>query len=120
MLMLDTYFPLLVLFLLAGAVVSGLLLVSILFGPKKPSEVKDDPFECGTIGTGDAKQRFSVKFYLVATTFILFDIEIVFLYPWAVKLQELGWPGFWAMFPFLVVLGVGLVYEYKRGVLEWR
>jgi len=117
--MIDTYFPLLVLFILAAGFVITMLVLSIIAGPKKYTEVKDDPFECGTIGTGDAKQRFSVKFYLVAVIFILFDVEIVFMYPWAVQAGQLGWYGFWAMFSFIVVLSAGLVYIWKRGVLDW-
>ena len=115
----NPYLPILIMFILAGGFVATMLILSIVLGPKKPSEVKDEPFECGTIGTGDPKQRFSVKFYLVAMTFILFDIEIVFLYPWAVNVKEFGWYGLFAMAPFLAVLTVGLLYEYKRGVLDW-
>ena len=106
--------------ILASSVVLGLLFVSIFAGPKKHSEVKDDPFECGTIGSGSPTQRMSVRFYLVAVIFILFDIEIIFMYPWAVQLRELGWYGFWVMFSFVAVLALGLVYIWKRGVLDWN
>ena len=115
----NDYFPVLLMILMAGGLVTFLLLLSIFIGPKKYSEIKDEPFECGTIGTGDAKQRFSVKFYLVAMIFILFDIEIVFLYPWAVQAVNLSWYGFAAMMTFLFVLVVGLAYVWKRGVLDW-
>lgn len=118
--MLDTYLPILVLMLLSGLVVGGLLLASIFLGPKSHSEIKDQPFECGTVATGDASQRFSVKFYLVAVIFILFDIEIVFMYPWAVTLQELGWASFWGMMPFLLIVELGLLYIWRRGVLDWN
>ena len=117
--MLDTYLPVLILCIVAIGFVGHLLVLSSLLGPKQPSKVKDDPFECGTIGTGDAHQSFSVKFYLVAMIFILFDIEVVFMYPWAVKAIELGWPAFYAMLSFIFVLGVGLAYIWKRGVLDW-
>lgn len=117
--MFDTYLPVLVLFVLAAGFVITMLLLSIFLGPKNDSEVKDDPFECGTIGSGDSSERHSVKFFLVAMVFILFDIEIVFMYPWAVQLIELGWFGFFAMLSFLTVLAIGLAYIWKRGVLDW-
>jgi len=115
----NTYLPVLIMMLLSAGVVLLLLSVSIFLGPKVPTEIKDDPFECGTIGAGDPKQRFGVKFYLVGMIFILFDVEIIFLFPWAVNVLDFGWPGFWVMMPFLFILTVGLVYEWKRGVLEW-
>ena len=117
--MLETYIPVLVLIILAGGFVITMLLVASFTGPKNYSEVKDDPFECGTVGTGDARQRFSVKFYLVAMIFILFDIEIVFMYPWATQVSSLGWYAFYAMLSFIAVLAVGLFYIWKRGVLDW-
>ena len=110
----------LALFLIAGLVAGGLLTLSILLGPKRHSPVKDDPFECGTIGSGSPSDRLGVKFYLVAMIFILFDIEIVFMYPWAVRMHALGWVGFWAMISFLFVLTAGLAYVWKRGVLDWN
>ena len=116
--MINTYFAVLVLILLSAGFVITMLLLSIILGPKNITEVKDDPFECGTVGSGNVSQRHSVKFYLVAMTFIVFDIEIVFLYPWAIQLKELGWHGFWVMLPFLLVLTVGLLYEYRRKVLD--
>ena len=116
--MIDTYFPVLVLMVLVAGFVVTMLLLSILLGPKKYSEVKDDPFECGTIATGDVSGRHSVKFYLVAMTFIVFDVEIVFLYPWAITVKEKGVPVFIAGLLFLLVLTIGLVYEWKRGVLD--
>lgn len=117
--MIDSYIPLLVLFFLAAGFVITMLALSVFLGPRNDSEVKDDPFECGTIGSGGSSDRHSVKFYLVAMIFILFDIEIVFMYPWAVQLAELGWYGFYAMLSFLAVLGIGLAYIWKRGVLDW-
>lgn len=116
--MIDTYIPVLFMIILSAGFVITMLLLSIFLGPKKYTKVKDDPFECGTIGTGDANQRHGVHFYLVAVSFILFDIEIVFLYPWAIKLVEMGWQGFWVMLPFLTILVVGLLYEYQKGVLD--
>ena len=116
--MIDTYFPVLVMMFLVGGFVITVLLLCVIVGPKRITEIKDDPFECGTIGTGDISGRHSVKFYLVAMTFIVFDVEIVFLYPWAINVRELGWAGFWAAMPFLLILIIGLVYEWRRGVLD--
>ena len=116
--MINTYFPLLVLLILASGFALTILALSALLGPKRYSDIKDDPFECGTIGTGDVSGRHSVKFYLVAMTFIVFDVELVFLYPWAINLGELGWSGLLAVLPFFALLSFGLVYEWKRGVLD--
>ena len=116
--MLDTYFPLLVLMILVAGFLVTMLTLSVVLGPRRRSEVKDDPFECGTVGTGDVSGRHSVKFYLVAMTFIVFDVEVVFLYPWAVSLRELGMYGFLVGLPFILILALGLAYEWKKGVLE--
>lgn len=117
--MFNAYFPVLVLFVVAGGFVATMLALSILFGPKRYSAVKDEPFECGTVGTGDPSARLGVKFYLVAMVFILFDVEIVFMYPWAVQAVSLGWAGFAAMMSFLLIVVLGLAYIWKRGVLDW-
>ena len=116
--MIDTYFPIFVLMILAAGFVITMLLLSIFLGPKRYSAVKDQPFECGTIATGDAGARHSVRFYLVAMTFIVFDVEVVFLYPWALQVKQMGWFGFWVAVPFILILSLGLVYEWKRGALE--
>ena len=116
--MIDTYTPILILMFLAAGFVLTMLLLSIFLGPKKFSEIKDEPFECGTIATGDVSGRHSVKFYLVAMTFIVFDVEVVFLYPWAINVKQMGWFGFFAALPFLLILVLGLLYEWKRGVLD--
>ena len=115
----TTYFPLLVLIVLATGFLLVMLALSVLVGPKRMSAVKDDPFECGTIGTGSANERFSVKYYLIAMIFILFDIEIVFLYPYTTQALKLGWGGFAAMLSFFCVLSVGLAYVWRRGVFNW-
>ena len=117
--MIDTYLPVFVLFFLVAGFVITMLVGSILIGPKRQSAVKDEPFECGTIATGDASERMSVKFYLVAMIFILFDIEVVFMYPWAVQAVQLGWFGFYAVLSFLAVVALGLAYVWRRGVLDW-
>jgi NADH-quinone oxidoreductase subunit A len=104
----------------AGFLVTMLILSSIL-GPKFRSKTKQLPFECGSVSVGMVKdQRFNVRFYLVAMLFILFDIEVIFMYPWAVNLDFLGWTGFYAMLSFMIVLGGGLVYVWKKGVLDWN
>lgn len=118
--MLNTYFPIFVLMLLTAGFVVHALAMAIFFGPRRASRIKDDPFECGTVSSGEVSGRHSVKFYLIAMTFIVFDVEIVFLYPWAVTLKELGWYGFWAVMPFFTILTIGLIYEWKRGVLQTR
>lgn len=116
--MIDTYFPILVLIVFSALFVVTMLVLSIVIGPRKYSEVKDEPFECGTIASGDVSGRHSVKFYLLAVTFIVFDVEIVFLYPWAVTAKQLGWYGLAAVSPFLFILALGLIFEWRRGVLD--
>jgi len=118
--MYNTYIPLLILFLMAGAFVTFMLVLSSVLGPKVFSSVKDDPFECGTLGTDNPTNRLSVKYYLVAMIFILFDVEVVFMYPWAVQAVKLGWYGYFVMVSFLVVVATGLIYIWKRGVLNWN
>ncbi|OGR44722.1 MAG: hypothetical protein A2X35_05320 [Elusimicrobia bacterium GWA2_61_42] len=101
------------------AVAAGMLLLSVLFGPKKNTPVKLEPFECGMPPAMEPRGMARVNFYLVAILFVMFDIEIVFLYPWAVSFQELGRGAFYAMSAFLTVLFAGLVYAVKKGALEW-
>jgi NADH-quinone oxidoreductase subunit A len=98
----------------------GSLVFSGLIGMKKPSAVKLAPYECGMPPVGSARERFPVKFYLVAVAFIVFDVEVVFMYPWAVIFRELGWYGAAAMGFFFFVLIVGLAYDWKKGALEWE
>lgn len=117
--MMNTYFPILLTILFAAGFVASMLVLSVLIGPKKVTKIKMDPFECGTVGTGRANERFSVKFYLVAILFIIFDIEIAFMYPWAINLVDLSWFGFWVMQSFVLVLAVGLAYAWRKGALDW-
>jgi NADH-quinone oxidoreductase subunit A len=108
------------LFLLLGSGLVALFLVlTWLLGPKLHFADKQEPFECGEHQLGNPYQRFSVKFYMVAVSFIIFDVEIVFLYPWAVVFRELGWFGYGVMFVFLVMIAVGLAYEWLKGGLDW-
>ncbi len=119
--MLNTYFGVLVLMAIVSfGFLLPVLTLSTVLGPKRISAMKDDPFECGTVATGTANERFGVKFYLVAMIFILFDMEIVFLYPWALQAAQLGVPGLIAMISFVVILTIGLVYVWRRGVLDWQ
>ena len=118
--MLQEYFPVL-LFILVGLGV-GVVPVALgwLIGPNKPDSEKLSPYECGFEAFEDARMRFDVRYYLVAILFILFDLEIAFLFPWAVVLDEIGTFGFVSMVVFLAILVVGFVYEWKKGALEWE
>ena len=117
--MLENYFPIL-LFILVGLVVGlGPLILGKLVSPHKPDSEKNSPNECGFEAFEDARMKFDVRYYLIAILFILFDLEIAFLFPWAVVLQEIGLAGFLAMLLFLGVLVVGFIYEWVKGALEW-
>jgi NADH-quinone oxidoreductase subunit A len=116
---LENYFPIL-LFILVGLVVGlGPLILGKLVSPHRPDSQKNSPYECGFEAFEDARMKFDVRYYLVAILFILFDLEIAFLFPWAVVLQEIGLAGFLAMMLFLFVLVVGFIYEWVKGALEW-
>ena len=118
--MLENYLPLLI-FLVLGVLFGGVpIMASYLLGPKRPDEEKLSPYECGFEAFEDSRMRFDVRFYLVAILFIIFDLEIAFLFPWGVVLEDLGWFGFWGMVVFLGILVVGFVYEWKKGALEWE
>jgi NADH-quinone oxidoreductase subunit A len=117
---LNSYLPIVVLLAFAGFLGLLLLLLASVLGPKRSSPVKDSTFECGSVPLGDARRRFGVKFYVVALLFIVFDIEVVFFYPWAVLLRELGWFGFVELSIFASTLLVGLVYVWKKGALDWE
>lgn len=115
----ETYFPVLVQALVAMALAAGLLTVSYVLGKRVRNKVKDMPYESGIVPTGDARRRFSVKFYLVAMLFILFDIEAIFLYPWAVVYRELKMFAFVEMLVFVVLILSGFFYIWKKGALDW-
>ena len=118
--LLENYFPVL-LFILIGILVGIVpMLLGRALGPHKPDAQKLSPYECGFEAFGDARMKFDVRFYLVAILFILFDIEVIFLMPWAANVHALGLPGFWAVMGFLAVLTIGLVYEWKKGALDWE
>jgi NADH-quinone oxidoreductase subunit A len=117
---LAEYFPIL-LFILVAFAFGGLLVgLGRLFAPNRPDSEKLSPYECGFEAFEDARMKFDVRYYLVAILFILFDLEIAFLFPWAITLDELGAFGFWSMMIFLAILVVGFVYEWKKGALEWE
>lgn len=105
--------------LLGSGLVALFLILTTLLGPKLEFGEKQEPFECGEHPLVSPYQRLSVKFYMVAVSFIIFDVEMVFLYPWAVAFRDLGWYGFLAMLLFLFMLGVGLAYEWLKGGLDW-
>jgi NADH-quinone oxidoreductase subunit A len=115
----EVYFPVLLQALIAMAVAAGMIGGSYFLGKRVRNRVKDVPYESGIVPTGDARQRFSVKFYLVAMLFILFDIEAIFLYPWAVVFRELGMFAFVEMLIFIVLIVSGFVYIWKKGALDW-
>ena len=109
-----------VIMIVLGVGFAGVMIgLSVLLGPRNPTPEKLAPYECGMPAVGDARERQSVKFYLVAMIFLLFDIEIAFLYPWAVSLRDLGWPGFVQIVTFFLILLVGFVYVWRKGVLDW-
>src|SRR5438874_3086320 len=115
----ELYFPVLVQAIVAMALAAGLLSVSFLLGKKVRNRVKDMPYESGMVPTGDARQRFSVKFYLVGMLFILFDIEAIFLYPWVVVFRELKMFAFFEMLVFVILILSGFFYIWKKGALDW-
>jgi NADH-quinone oxidoreductase subunit A len=116
---LDSYAPILVHLIFAAGLSAALIVVSTLIGERKPSLTKLSAYECGILPTGDAREPFAVKFYLVAMLFILFDVEAVFLFPWAVIFRELGWFGFFEMLLYILILLAGYVYLWKKGALDW-
>jgi NADH-quinone oxidoreductase subunit A len=117
---LHTYAPLLLHLLIAAVLAGALTVVSVLVGWRRPTRAKQQPYECGMEPTGDAREPFSVKFYLVAMVFILFDVEAIFLYPWAYIFRSLRWYGFVEMMIYIAILLVGYLYLWKKGALDWH
>ncbi|MDB5948045.1 MAG: nuoA [Ramlibacter sp.] len=121
---LDQYLPVLLFILVGVGVGVAPQVLGYVFssaaGFNKPDAAKNSPYECGFEAFEDARMKFDVRYYLVAILFILFDLEIAFLFPWAVALKEIGPVGFWAMMVFLAILVVGFVYEWKKGALDWE
>ncbi len=114
------YLPVALVLGLAGLLAFIIPQVTTRLGPKSVNEIKSATFECGSDPIGTARQRFAVKFYVVALLFIVFDVEAVFLYPWAVNMKQLGWFGYATMFVFASTLVAGLVYIWKKGALSWE
>jgi NADH-quinone oxidoreductase subunit A len=113
------YLPLLIHFIVVSAIAGAIVTLSWIVGYRKPTRAKLSPYECGMMPVGDTRERFSVKFYLVAMLFILFDVEAVFLYPWAIILRQLKMFGFWEMLVYIAIVLVGFFYIWKKGVLDW-
>jgi NADH-quinone oxidoreductase subunit A len=117
---LDAYLPVLLFILIGIAVGFGPMLIGWIAGKRVPDSEKLSPYECGFEAFEDARIKFDVRYYLVAILFILFDLEIAFLFPWAMALHDIGMTGFWAAMIFLGILVVGFVYEWKKGALDWE
>ena len=114
------YFPILIFLGIAIGLAAVIVLASLIIARQKPDTAKLSAYECGFEAFEDARIKFDVRFYLVAILFIIFDLEVAFLFPWAVSLGEIGIFGFWSMFIFLGILTVGFVYEWRKGALEWE
>ena len=117
---LEAYLPVLLFILVGLAIGVAPQAIGYFLGPQRPNEAKNSPYECGFEAFEDARMKFDVRYYLVAILFILFDLEIAFLFPWAVALKEVGMAGFVAVVIFLAILVVGFVYEWKKGALDWE
>ena len=114
------YLPILIFFAIAAVITMGLVVVPYLIAPKKPDPEKLSAYECGFNAFGDARMKFDVRYYLVSILFIIFDLEVAFLFPWAITLGTTGVFAFWSMVVFLGVLTIGFIYEWKKGALEWE
>jgi NADH-quinone oxidoreductase subunit A len=117
---LENYFPILLFIFVGFGVGVGPMIIGALAGPHRPDSEKNSPYECGFEAFEDARMKFDVRYYLVAILFILFDLEIAFLFPWAIVLGEIGLFGFFSMMIFLGILVVGFIYEWMKGALEWE
>jgi NADH-quinone oxidoreductase subunit A len=117
---LSNYLPIAVFLVIAGGLSVLMIAASLIVGKRKPDKNKLSAYECGFDAFDDARGRFDVRFYVVSILFIIFDLEIAFLFPWAVALGKIGLLGFWSMMVFLTVLTVGFVYEWKKGALDWE
>ena len=117
---LDSYLPVLLFILVGIAVGIAPQVLGYILGPNRPDAAKNSPYECGFEAFENARMQFDVRYYLVAILFILFDLEIAFLFPWAVALKDVGATGFWAVVIFLAILVVGFAYEWKKGALDWE
>lgn len=116
---LQQYLPIIIFFGLATAISTIMICIPLVLGKHRPDHEKNSPYECGFTPFSAPRRKFDVKFYLVAILFIIFDIEIMFLFPWAISLGKIGLVGFWSMMVFLAILVVGFVYEWRKGALDW-
>ena len=116
---LKDYLSIIIFLFVALGLSTGFIILNFLFSPKNPDPEKLSAYECGFEAFGDSRMEFDVRFYLVAILFIIFDLEIAFLFPWAISLGNIGILGFWSMMIFLFVLTVGFIYEWKKGALDW-
>jgi len=116
---LKDYLSILIFIFVALSLSIGFIVLNFLFSPKNPDPEKLSAYECGFEAFGDSRMQFDVRFYLVAILFIIFDLEIAFLFPWAISLGSLGALGFWSMMFFLFILSIGFIYEWKKGALDW-
>ena len=116
---LKEYLSIIIFLFVALSLSVGFIVLNFLFSPKNPDSEKLSAYECGFEAFGDSRMEFDVRFYLVAILFIIFDLEIAFLFPWAISLGNLGPLGFWSMMAFLFILTIGFVYEWKKGALDW-
>ncbi|MBN8531627.1 MAG: NADH-quinone oxidoreductase subunit A [Alphaproteobacteria bacterium] len=114
------YFPILIFLVIAAGLATVMVILPMILAKLKPDTEKLSAYECGFEAFGDARGKFDVRFYLVAILFIIFDLEVAFLFPWAASLREIGVFGFWSMMVFLAVLTIGFIYEWKKGALEWE
>ena len=117
---LQNYFPIMLFLFIALILSIGFIVINYLFSPKNPDPEKLSAYECGFEAFDDSRMEFDVRFYLVAILFIIFDLEIAFLFPWAISLGKIGALGFWSMIIFLGILTVGFIYEWKKGALDWE
>jgi NADH-quinone oxidoreductase subunit A len=115
----EGFLPVLIMLGLGAGFAAGSVALSQFLGPRKPTPEKQAPYECGMPPVGDARERQSIKYYLVAMIFLLFDIEVAFLYPWAVAFRELGPAGFWQLITFVSLLVSGYIYVWRKGVFDW-
>ncbi len=116
----NQYLPVLIFLIVAIGLSCVIMLIPFILNKMRPDAEKNSPYECGFEGEGRVRSEFNVQFYLVAILFIIFDLEIAFLFPWAVSLGKIGVFGFWSMMVFLTLLTIGFIYEWKRGALNWR
>ena len=117
---LQDYLPIIIFLVIALGLSCAFVIINFILSPRKPDPEKLSAYECGFEAFDDARGRFDVRFYLVAILFIIFDLEVAFLFPWAISLGSIGVFGFWSMMIFLLILTIGFIYEWKKGALEWE